>query len=454
MKKPSFRLSVALALSLFTGGFAIAQTPPPATCSAPASWFPHSQTPMPDPNIFPGSNATNCDFHQWSWQMFLWLTQDWQGQMRFLSFPTDTDLFDAANFAKKPLSLAALNARNAKPQQVRLKLRGLKPMKVGAMVNDPNRVIQASGGIMVGLDHRPVYYSVHFDPTFYGFIQSNGYYDYNTYIAASPTTNFPPGATELKASWRIVPAGGDAGGAYTTQAEIPMLQQDPVTGAVTVDPNKPPQVATVALVGLHVVGVVANHPEFIWATFEPTSNTPILPANIQPTDNTPVSQTNFTFYAAGTFASACNIQVSSPKLNAATQTFAQTTPAFLQYAEGGGSAVNIANIDALNKSVHDQLLPTEVWKNYNLIGAVWLLPGALQPNMSPSGADLHGSPNLNNSTMETFTQTFANCFTCHTTTGTNTSGGLAIPAMNMNLSHVLTDGLVSRETALRKAKAK
>lgn len=452
--------------SLFTGAFAFAQTPPSNPCPAPASWFPHVQTPPPNPNTFPGSSATNCDFHQWAWQMFLWLTQEENGQLRFINFPTDVDLFEPADPTKKPLALAAVQAKKVK-EPVKLKLRGLKPMQGGNDINSPDRVIQASGGILVGLDHRPIYYSVHFDPTFYQFVQTNGFYDYNTYIKANPTTDFPPGATELKASWRIVPPGGDAGGAYTTLAEIPMLKQDPKTGAVTVDTSKPPQVATVALVGLHVVGVVANHPEFIWATFEPISNAPILPANVKPGDNTPVSSSNYTFYAAGTLASACNIAPQKPVLDPATQTFAQVTPVFLQFPEGGGTAENIANIDALNQSVHAQLAAAEVWKNYNLIGGVWLLPGALKPNMAPKGADLHGSANLANDTMETFVQNgfsppppgqqpTVNCFTCHNTRKTSTLGtpSLPIPPMNMNLSHVLTDGLVTRETALRKLKAK
>lgn len=451
MRTRTIALISAGVIATFTTG-ASAQTPA-SPCPAPASWFPHSQTPPPNPATFPGSNATNCDFHQWAWQMFLWLTQDVDGQLRFVTFPTDADLFSVADPTKKPASLEELKASTRK-HPLQLRVRGLKPFKAGTTINDPNRVIQASGGILVDQNQRAVYYSVHFDPVFYGFIQANGYYDYNTYIKANPATDFPPGATELKAAWRIVPKGGDAGGAYTTQAEIPMLQQDPSTGAITVDPTKPPQVATVALVGLHVVGVVANHPEFIWATFEPVSNAPVLPANMKPSDNTPVSSSNFTFYKAGTFASACNLQNSSPKLNAATQTFAQVTQVFLQYPQGGGSAENIANINAINASVQSQLLPNEVWKNYNLIGGVWLLPGALQPGMSPSGADLHGSPNLNNTTMETFVQAYLNCFSCHNTESTQTSGGLSIPAMNMNLSHVLTDGLVSRETALRTLKAK
>ena len=48
---------------------------------------------------------------------------------------------------------------------------------------------------------------------------------------------------------------------------------------------------------------------------------------------------------------------------------------------------------------------------------------------------------------------FTSCLGCHTTAATSTTGGLPIPAMNMNLSHVLTDGLVKQETARRQLKA-
>ncbi len=37
--------------------------------------------------------------------MFLWLTQEENGQLRFINFPTDVDLVDAKNSTKKPPSL-------------------------------------------------------------------------------------------------------------------------------------------------------------------------------------------------------------------------------------------------------------------------------------------------------------------------------------------------------------
>ena len=436
----------AIAALLLVGNSASAQ------CPAPASWFPSSQTKPFDPASFP-ADASNCDFHQWAWQTFLWLTQDVGGKLRFTTFPSETELFDPKNPLKKPQKLAALMAKKRPPMILRVRA---EKSKEGGVVNDISAVGQAGGGgILVDQKGHPVYYSVNFDPVFYEFVQSNQYYDYDKYIAAPPTTNFPLGAIELKASWRIVePGDPSTANSYVTDALVPVLKQDPTTRTVTIDTTKPPAPAKVAFLGIHIVGIVANHPEFIWATFEQSQNSPDLPAGVKPTDNTPVSPNNFTFYAANTVASACN-QYSKTKitLDPATQTFTPVTQVFRQIPQGGGSDSNVANIKALNDSVHSQLQAGEVWRNYELVGGVWLLPGALQPNMPTSKPfDLHGSVDLANTTMETFHQNL-NCFTCHTTTGFNSPAG-PIPPMNMNLSHILTDGLVTQKNAkLLKAKA-
>ena len=419
-------------------------------CPAPANWFPHSQTPAPNPYTFP-TNATDCDFHQWAWQMFLWITQNVGGQPRFLTFPTDADMF-LQDPNQKPLNLTALIHRPS-PPPLRLKVRNIKA-KAGGAVENPNSIFQATRGILVAQDGNPLYYSVHLDWTFFGFVLLNGYYDYNTYTNAGPNKVFPPGATELKASWQIVPANSKLK-AFTTQAQVPTLSTD---GGGNIIAGLPLRTVTVALVGLHVVGVVANHPEFIWATFEQASNAPDLPSTVSPTNNTPVSSSNFTFYAAKTFASQCNQQASSYTLNPARQTLSPITQVFRQFADGGGIPDNITAIDTLNRSVHSQLSAGDVWNNYNLIGGVWLLPGDLKPNLFPPPPALHGSTNLVNSTMETFAQPYqgytSSCFSCHNTGPTQTDGGLSIPAMNMNLSHVLTDGLVTQENARRKLMAK
>src|SRR5258708_6043908 len=79
-------------------------------CPAPASWFPHSSTPPFDPNSFPGTSATDCDFHQWAWQTFLFITQDEGGRPRFLSYPTEAELFPSSP-TEKPVEKTALSAK-------------------------------------------------------------------------------------------------------------------------------------------------------------------------------------------------------------------------------------------------------------------------------------------------------------------------------------------------------
>jgi hypothetical protein len=376
-----------------------------------------------------------------------------------MTYPTAEDLIPA-NPNQKPLKAPSLKSRDSRPP-LKLKVRSLKPKTIGTLTEDAGSITQAgSGGILVDQNGNPVFYSVHFNWTFYTFIETNSYYDYNTYVAANPNVSFPPGATEFKASWQIIPTGTTFAG-YTTAAQVPTLSTG-TGGIIDADPTKMRNV-TVGLVGLHIAGSVANHPELIWATFEKLNNAPDLPAGLTPSSTQSVSSSNYTFYTANTPANLCNVQPTTYTLNVAAQTLSPVTQVFRQFANGGGVPDNITAIDTLNASVLAQLTASnqaDPAVNYELVGGVWLLPGALNPNMSPGDGQLHGSPDLANSTMETFVQApfanknspptfFTSCFGCHTTTSSKTISGLFIPPMNMNLSHILTDGLVTRETARR-----
>jgi hypothetical protein len=124
-----------------------AKAQPPAPCTAPAAWFPHSTTPEQNSAGFP-ANPNNCDFHQWAWNAFLWLTQDVKGQPRFLRFPAD-------GIETKPGILNALIGRSAKARTL--------------------EIVQQAGpdGIMVDLQGRAIYYSIHSNSTFGDFIKQN-----------------------------------------------------------------------------------------------------------------------------------------------------------------------------------------------------------------------------------------------------------------------------------------
>ena len=118
-------------------------------------------------------------------------------------------------------------------------------------------------------------------------------------------------------------------------------------------------------------------------------------------------------------------------------------PIYRVFAFGGEE--DPEEIISLNASVHTQL-PTglAVWKNYKMIGAVWLDDPAasFQPGKKfDVDAELAGETKLSNATMETFTQEGKqHCFQCHDTRQQPQSGGnIVLPAKKINVSHILVN---------------
>jgi hypothetical protein len=414
--------AVVLAFCAAMSGPADAQQP----CTAPAAWFPHSQTPEPNSAGFP-SNPDNCDFHQWSWNAFLWLTQDVKGEPRFLRFPPD-------GIEVKPGILSALIGRSAKARTL-------------------NSVQQAGpDGIMVDLQGRAIYYSIHSNATFGDFIKQNGLLDPAKLRAFDPNKSFPVGTLTLKAAWKVVVPGEDVSTFYTRAARIALLTTR--NGKITVSRQTRP--ARVALVGFHIAGAVKGHPEMIWATFEHVRNAPDLPKPVNdmaPGD--PVSDQSWTFYKANTPFRDCNINSAGSgalKLNETRQMLSPVTQVCRIIPSGGGSPTNLGDIKSMNDSVHSQL--KDVFNNYFEVGAIWFAatdglkpnctfqPGSLECPVEPGKPLLTGSTQLSNTTVETFTQAQSaqnNCFACHNTvqvTSPNTTAP-SLPGLNVDISHVL-----------------
>lgn len=396
-----------------------------ASCDAQSAWFPHSQTKRTDDKAF--ASSSNCEFHQWAWQNFLWLTQEVNGEPRFMSFAS-------------PESLLGLEREGLLPRM--------------AKSNGPesfDEFLQAgTDGIFVAHNGRAVYYSQYLDDTFVGFIEKNDLTDpaqVRTLIASDPTTTFPiigtAGAMELKVSWMIVEDGDDVSDMFTTTTQVAKLINK--NGKIAVDTSQTEDV-TVALVGFHIAGVVEGHPEMIWATFEHKRNAPNVPSGL-PLDQ-PVSDQDFTFYDRGTVLADCNVNYSASDqlvLDEATQTLSPVTQVCRQYEYGNQQGVNQKNdknIADLNASVNSLLDPSDIWWNYQEVGAIWFKKGeALKPGLTLANDTLlAGSLSLSNSTIETFTQvasTENNCFRCH-----NTMQELPpqlnlapLPASNLNISH-------------------
>src|SRR5262249_46487402 len=138
---------------------------------------------------------------------------------------------------------------------------------------------------------------------------------------------------------------------------------------ILVDTTAPPLEVRVALVGLHVVGVVKDHPEFLRATFEHNDNVRDLTPGTKPDD--PVSNKNAAFYSANTLLKNCNqFNPAQIQIDPATQKVIPLSN--IVRLNPWGRPDDQAVVQSLNKSVHMKLKADSVWKNYDLIGTVWL----------------------------------------------------------------------------------
>ena len=428
-RRPAQRTSAIRGLASAVLLLGLSQTPlasAVSTCSASSDWFPHSQTPRPDDSAF--ESTSNCVFHQWSWQMFLWLTQEVDGQPRFLSFAS-------------PQSLLGMQQRGMLPR-----------MTKSATPESFEEYLQAgTDGILVDQQGRAVYYSQYLNATLTDFINDNGLTDPAKVRAMNPTLQFPitdkKGSLELKVSWKIVAEGEDVSDMFTMTTEVAKLVNQ--GGKIVIDLSQTEQVE-VALVGFHIGGIVNGHPEMIWATFEHKDNAPNVPAKYEP--HTVISDQDFTFYKAGTTYANCNRNPASSsllKLDEATQILSPITQVCRQYEFGNdpnstdsGIETNDANIASINADVAKQMAADDVWRNYFEVGAIWFLDGSkLKPGLNLEDDKLlTGSLRLSNATIETFTQTQSvlnNCFRCHNTQQEfppNMSLD-PLPATDINISH-------------------
>ena len=403
-------------------------------CLAEKQWFPHSKTPRPDDKGF--KSSSNCEFHQWSWQMFLWLTQKVKGEPRFLSFQSPESLLGESSSAMMPRT-----GKSAAPKTL-------------------DEYLQAgTDGILIDHRGRSVYYSQYVNPTFADFISKHNLTDPQAVQNFNPDTAFDISSMELKVAWKIVESNEDSDDFFTMQTSINRLLNK--GGKIVIDPEST-QMATVALVGFHIGGVVNGHPEMVWATFEHKSNAPNVPQ--KPTPDSIVSERDWLFYTADTRYADCNVNpADSPllKLDDKSQVLSPVTEV-CRHFEFGNDPENPAskkssmqknddNIASINRDVHANLGSDNLWANYHEVGAIWFLnKNQLKPGLSLAtdgiGTDqeLTGSLKLSNSTIETFTQTQStvnNCFRCHNTLHRFPPETALdpLPALNLNISHAFVN---------------
>jgi len=417
--------------------------PPDALCLVKPSWFPHSQTPAPAEGTgspFDVSETTNEIFHQWSWNKFLWLTKP--------------------NAAGTPLFLDPAQAKQVTTYMDVVQI----PAGVQVVLQDFNQagstspILRTNPGYSDKGISETVFYSIHMDPKMYG-----AGVDFGTQLVTGklPATNeavFPVGSFELKVAWVPITA-------------IPVAKQAAyyiTTASLSRDGGKTFANQKVALIGMHVVGVVENHPEFIWATFEHDDLSP----DYDWTANAVSSTVDQLLFKKGSGSGIDGIRFNTATQLGYTpyQVFdlfkygvpRDNTGAFMTTSQSG--QVNFDNVDGINTCVKAKL--DDVWKNYFYNGSIWLNTDGTTPqqqaqlinNLGPNigsatpGSSARGSLNCANVTMESFTQTFtstitdinvnnlANCFSCHRATKFGDSKTVS----PLYLSHTFQDYLLRR----------
>lgn len=405
-----------------------------AACVANAEWFNlvDGSRKTPAPNEGPTSvfadnvTVTNCDFHRWSWQKFLWLTNDVGGQPLFMD------------------KLMQVSSHGQKLDQNK-----------GIILVD---VAQASGtaDTLRTPDYASgtpptttVYYSIWMDDLSYGTMVKYGPIAKDDPGAVKDIT-FPVGALELKTAWMDVVGLADTSSYFIADGEINGIK------------------ARVALLAMHVVGVVENHPEFVWATFEHEGLVPSYDWDAAtPTSDAPVtSTTEYPFFNKEATATVTNITSRDGPRTDVFSVYKYGAP--VEKIDPNNEQVymetsqkepeNFDHITNINQSVKTQL--SGIWNNYFYNGSIWIntegyettadqanLLDSLSSDLSNSDTNdlTRGSVAAYNITMETYVQVgfggqqiyettvndLANCFSCHNTNYKDNNSPL-------NISHIFT----------------
>ncbi|MGN6398212.1 MAG: hypothetical protein ACTHMI_21750 [Mucilaginibacter sp.] len=263
-------------------------------------------------------------------------------------------------------------------------------------------------------------------------------------------------AMELKTSWVEASTLPNPDDYITVMAVIPTYNKSDSTKWI---PNGEKTVK-MAMVGMHIVGSLAGHPEMAWATFEQQSNTPN--AEYQYVDNNhkvktvPRDTGNGWLFNANAADTAVNIShmtnLNPSPLNGTSDTIRaqqgyaispSNTLAVLPWGsakdsvtnqEDQSSAASNSEIISINYAIQ-KMLGNDVRAKYLQVGATWTMGGAA-PNGGVYGVDgtapgvSIGTSVLANTTMETyFQQPIYSCFTCHHSRTT--------PSLNpSDLSHI------------------
>jgi hypothetical protein len=222
-------------------------------------------------------------------------------------------------------------------------------------------------------------------------------------------------AIEVKSSW-VVAAGLPNLSSYITMtATVPNYDKsNPAQWTPTT-----PQTVQLALVGMHVVGSTATHPEMVWATFEHVGNDPLATYSYNSTSGPKTVTQNtagtwvFTANGSGGPFNVAHMSFTGPPTNdieAATGFTISPSDTLREdpFGIAGSNASSNTEVLSMNDHVLSMLVGGDIRGNYVMTGATWTPFGS---NPGPGNLGV-GTNTMSNSTMETYAQG-SNCFDCH-----------------------------------------
>jgi hypothetical protein len=216
---------------------------------------------------FPDSN--NGNFYKWSEQMFLWLTSK------------------GTKYGSEGLVIESPVFYTASPE-LPDSTRALIPYKKGDGLDATVDIAkisteegQATNNVLLDKNGDLVYYITMVNDVYATLLKAaakdgskvNRFPTTKAELDNLLITSLEPNALaiELKTAWVKLGNGMNKEDYVTIQSDIPVYnQKNPKQWVFTGDTVQ----ATLALVGMHIVGSAKGHPEMIWSTFEHKSNTP------------------------------------------------------------------------------------------------------------------------------------------------------------------------------------
>lgn len=412
-------------------------------------------------------HQNNCDFYKWSEQMFLWITSP-------SKVPGKT-VFESPVFYTVSTEFGA-NERKLIPHTPGMILSAMPTLEksINEDSNDSEEG-QATGDALMTKDGALVYYITMVNDVYAQFLSAVN-------AGKMEGKQFPTTQAELdvivkyaKDNGVVLPdATALAMEIKTSWVEANTIDPDEIENYVIIDANIPTYEKTptkwtildksvkvkLALLGVHIVGSTAGHPEMVWSTFEHKKTAPAMGytyLDVNHKVQSVAANTGSDWFLNSNANDTININISHMKFKGDSiyatpnHTISPSNSTRMKpwgvansgvpNPENASVAASNSQVLSINNSVLSKLVGNDFRKNYYFIGSTWTDSGlapdgtSYSPTNAGKGVAI-GTNQLANSTMETYIQygtsynKNGSCFLCHS----NNNGLLPT-----DLSHVYGD---------------